>query len=96
MPFLTSLLFKLGFVSETSIFAVTGIFYILGVLGFFSLLRLRFRNLMAVLGSIIYAGISINMLWVANGTIDIPSISITILSIYFFVLGIEKNQNIYI
>ncbi|MCC7561438.1 MAG: glycosyltransferase family 39 protein [Methanobrevibacter arboriphilus] len=92
IPFLTSLLFKLGFVSETSIFAVTGIFYILGVLGFFSLLRLRFRNLMAVLGSIIYAGISINMLWVANGTIDIPSISITILSIYFFVLGIEKNQ----
>ncbi len=92
IPFLTSLLFKLGFVSETSIFAVTGIFYILGVLGFFSLLRLRFRNLMAVLGSIIYAGLSINMLWVANGTIDIPSISITILSIYFFVLGIEKNQ----
>lgn len=92
IPFLTSLLFKLGFVNETSIFAVTGIFYILGVLGFFSLLRLRFRNLMAVLGSIIYAGLSINMLWVANGTIDIPSISITILSIYFFVLGIEKNQ----
>lgn len=92
IPFLTSLLFKLGFVNETSIFAVTGIFYILGVLGFFSLLRLRFRNLMAILGSIIYAGLSINMLWVANGTIDIPSISITILSIYFFVLGIEKNQ----
>ena len=92
IPFLTSLLFRLGFVNETSIFAVTGIFYILGVLGFYSLLKLRFRNLMAILGAIIYAGLSINLLWVANGTIDIPSVSLTILSIYFFVLGIEKNQ----
>lgn len=92
IPFLTSLLFDLGFVSETSIFTVTGIFYIIGVLGFFSLLKLRFRNLIAILGSILYAGLSINLLWAANGTIDIPSVSLTIISIYFFVLGIEKNQ----
>jgi len=92
IPFLTSLLFRIGIVSETSIFIVTGIFYIFGVLGFYSLLKIRFRNLMALLGAIIYAGLSINLLWVANGTIDIPSISLTILSVYFFVLGVEKNQ----
>lgn len=92
IPFLTSLLFRLGFVSETSIFIVTGIFYILGVLGVYSLFKIRFKNLIAVFGAIIYAGFSINLMWVANGTIDIPSVSLTILSIYFFVLGLEKNQ----
>ncbi|MBZ9571045.1 glycosyltransferase family 39 protein [Methanobrevibacter sp. TMH8] len=92
IPFLTSLLFRLGFVNETSIFTVTGIFYILGVLGVYSLLKIRFKNLMAVFGAIIYAGFSINLMWVANGTIDVPSVSLTILSIYFFVLGVEKNQ----
>lgn len=92
IPFLTSLLFRLGFVSETSIFAVTGIFYIFGVLGVYSLLKMRFKNLMAVFGAIVYSGFSINLMWVANGTIDIPSVSLTILSIYFFVLAIEKNQ----
>lgn len=92
IPFLTSLLFRLGFVSETSIFAVTGIFYIFGVLGIYSLLKMRFKNLMAVFGAIVYSGFSINLMWVANGTIDIPSVSLTILSIYFFVLAIEKNQ----
>jgi 4-amino-4-deoxy-L-arabinose transferase-like glycosyltransferase len=92
IPFLTSLLFRLGFVNETSIFLVTGIFYILGVLGIYSLLRLRFRNLMALFGAILYTGLSINLMWVANGTIDIPSVSLSILAIYFFVLGVEKNQ----
>ncbi|RBQ22295.1 hypothetical protein ALNOE001_20250 [Candidatus Methanobinarius endosymbioticus] len=92
IPFLTSFLFKLGFVNETSIFIVTGIFYILGVLGVFSLLKLRFRNIMAIFGTIIYTGLSINLIWVANGTLDIPSVSLTILAIYLFVIGVEKNQ----
>jgi 4-amino-4-deoxy-L-arabinose transferase-like glycosyltransferase len=92
IPFLTSLLFRLGMVSEVSIFIVTGIFYIFGVLGFYSLLKMRFNNLMSLLGAIIYAGLSVNLLWVANGTLDIPSVSLTILSLYFFILGVEKNQ----
>jgi len=92
IPFLTSLLFRLGFISETSIFIVTGIFYVFGVLGLYSLLKMRFKNIMALFGTIIYAGFSINLMWVANGTLDIPSVSLTILSLYFFVLGVEKNQ----
>ena len=92
IPFLTSLFFRLGFVSETSIFIATGIFYVFGVLGVFALLKMRFKTLLALFGAIIYAGFSINLMWVANGTIDIPSVSLTILSLYFFVLGVEKDQ----
>lgn len=92
IPFLTSLLFRVGMVSEISIFIVTGIFYVLGVLGFYSLLKIRFKNILSLLGAIVYAGLSINLLWVANGTIDIPSVSLTILSLYFFILAVENNQ----
>lgn len=63
IPFLTPLLFRLGFVSETSIFIVTRIFYILGVLGVYSLLKIRFKNPMAVFRAIVYADFSINLIW---------------------------------
>lgn len=92
IPFLTSILFRLGFVSETSIFTVTGIFYILGVIGTYLLLKLRFNNIISVFGSLLYGSLSINLLWAANGTIDIPSVSLSIWALYFMILGIEKNQ----
>jgi 4-amino-4-deoxy-L-arabinose transferase-like glycosyltransferase len=92
VPFLTSLLFRLGFINESSIFIVTGIFYPLGILGVYLLLKLRFNNVMSAFGSFLYGGFSINLLWVANGTIDIPSVSLTIWAIYLMVLAIDKNQ----
>ncbi|MDR2967076.1 MAG: glycosyltransferase family 39 protein [Methanobacteriaceae archaeon] len=92
IPFLTSLLFRLGFINESSIFIVTGIFYPLGILGVYSLLKLRFNNIMSVFGSILYGCLSINLLWAANGTIDIPSVSLTIWAIYLMVLAVDKNQ----
>ena len=92
IPFLTSLLFRLGFINESSIFIVTGIFYPLGVLGIYLLLKQRFNTIMSLFGSFLYAGFSINLLWAANGTIDIPSVSLTIWAIYFMILAVDKNQ----
>ncbi len=92
IPFLSSILFKLGFINETSIFISTGLFYPLSVLGIYLLLKLRFNNLISVFGSILYCGFSINLMWAANGTIDIPSVSLSIWAIYFMILAIDKNQ----
>lgn len=92
IPFLTSLLFRMGFINESSIFIVTGIFYPLGILGVYLLLRLRFNNIMSVFGSFLYGSLSINLLWVANGTIDIPSVSLSIWAIYLMVLATHKDQ----
>ncbi|MDO5850648.1 MAG: hypothetical protein Q4P14_05470, partial [Methanobacteriaceae archaeon] len=44
IPFLTAILFKLGFVSESSLFLTSGIFYIFGIIGIYYLLKLRFNN----------------------------------------------------
>ncbi|MGL4669461.1 MAG: glycosyltransferase family 39 protein [Methanobacteriaceae archaeon] len=93
VPFLTSLLFRLGLVTESSIFFVTGLFYIIGTMGMYFLLKLRFNNIISFFGAILYCSLSINLLWAANGTIDIPSVALAILAIYFTVLGTKKNQN---
>ena len=92
IPFLTSLLFRLGFVSETSIFITTGFFFFIGILGIFKLLRLRFNNFYAFFGSFLYATLLINIKWVGNGTLDIPFVALMIWALYFFIQGMEKNQ----
>ena len=96
VPFLTSILFRLGMVSETSIFIVTGLFYFLEVVGFYYLLKLRFNNLMAVCGTVIFGGLTSNLLWAGNGTIDIPAIALSIWAIYFMIKGFNSNSKYFI
>ena len=92
IPFLTSILFRLGFVSETSIFITTGFFFFVGIMGMFKLLRLRFNNFYSFFGSFVYATLLINVKWVGNGTLDIPFVALMIWALYFFIQGMEKNQ----
>lgn len=95
IPFLTSILFRLGFVSQTSIFIVTGIFFFFGILGMYYLLKIRFDNNLSILGAVLYGSLIINLKWVGNGTLDIPSIAILLWALYFFIQGIEKNQKFF-
>lgn len=92
VPFLTSLLFRWGFVSVTSIFIVTGAFFFIGILGIFKLLRLRFNNFYSIFGSFLYATLLVNIKWVGNGTLDIPFVALMIWALYFFIQGMEKDQ----
>lgn len=92
IPFLTSLLFRLGFVNETSIFFITGIFNFIAITGMYYLLKLRFNEKYSAIGAIFYGSLSANIMWVANGTIDIPTIALAIWGVYTFILSIEKDQ----
>ncbi len=95
IPFLTSPLFRLGFVSEASLFAVTGLFYPIAVIGIYFLLNLRFNKFYSMLGAILYGSMSINLMWTANGTLDIPSVALSIWAVYFFIKGLESNQKFF-
>ena len=92
VPYLTSILFRFGFVSEVSIFIVTGAFYLISIIGMYYLLKLRFNKNISCVGALLYGSLTINLIWAANGTLDIPSISLSIWSIYCFILAMEKNQ----
>ena len=92
VPYLTSILFRFGFVSEISIFIVTGAFYLISIIGIYYLLKLRFNKNISCIGALLYGSLTINLIWAANGTLDIPSISLSIWSIYCFILAMEKDQ----
>ncbi len=94
--FLTSLLFRLGFLSETSLYAVTGIFCILGNIGIYVFLKNRFSSLLSLCGAFLFGAFSLNLLWWANGTLDIPAVTLSIWTILFTVLAIDKDSKYYI
>lgn len=95
IPFLTSILFRLGFVCEASLFTVTGLFYPIAAIGIYHILNLRFNKFYSMFGAILYGSMSINLMWTANGTLDIPSVALSIWAIYFFIKGLESNQKFF-
>ncbi len=94
--FLTSLIFDLGYVDKAAIFIVTGILSIIGNIGFYLLLRLRFDKLLSLTGAIVYATLALNLTWLANGSLDIPAVTFTIWLVYSAILAIKKNPKYYI
>lgn len=93
--FLTSLLFRLGIDTELSILIITGFFAILGNIGLYFLLKTRFGELLSLTGVILYSTFAINLTWLANGSIDIPAVSITIWIFLFSILSIKTNPKYY-
>lgn len=91
IPILTSLLFKIGYVSVNAIFIVDSIIFIIGVIGLYLLLNQRFNKIQSFTGGIIFLSLSVVMPWISAGGIDIPAVSFSIWAIYFTVLGIKKD-----
>ena len=92
IPFLTSILFRLGFVGEYSIFITSGVFFFIGIVGMFRILRLRFNNFFSFFGTFLYGTLLVNIKWVGNGTLDIAFVALMIWALYCFIQGMEKNQ----
>lgn len=92
VPFLTSILFRLGWVSETALMFVTAFFYVFGGLGFYLFLRLRFNEDLSLFGAIMFMTCSVNIIWATKGMIDIPGVAMSIWFLYFAVLAIDKNS----
>ena len=94
--FLTSLLFRLGFLSESSLYIVTGIFAILGNIGIYVFLKNRFSSLLSLCGAILFGAFSLNLLWWANGTLDVPAVALSVWTIIFTILAIDKDSKYYL
>ncbi len=93
--FLTSLLFRIGIQGEIAIFIITGIFAIIGNIGFYILLKTRFNKYLSITGAIVYSCLSLNLMWLANGTLDIPAVAITIWVVIYTILAINKDPKYY-
>ena len=92
---LTAGLMKLGVGGELAICIVTGAFAIIGNIGLYILLKNRFRSFLSFTGAIIYSCLSLNILWLANGSLDIPAVAVTIWVAVFTIMAINKDSKYY-
>lgn len=95
ISFLTSIVFRFDGLSVAPIFIIDGIFYILGTIGLYLFLKLRFNSLYSFLGSLLYATFPILLTYVAVGFPELSSISISIWALYFTVLAIKKDSKFF-
>lgn len=93
--FLTSILFRLGFLSESSLYIVVGVFGIIANIGIYVFLKGKFSSLLSLCGAILFGSFSLNLLWWANGTLDVPAVALSIWTIVFLILAIDKDSKYY-
>lgn len=94
MPFLTSLMFRLGYISANVIFILDGIVFIFGVIGLYLLFRERFNETQSLIGSLIFISFPLVYTWAVSGAIDVPGVSFSIWVIYALVIGVRKNSKL--
>ena len=92
---LTAILFKLGFLSEASLYLVTGIFCILANIGIYVLLKNKFSSLLSLCGAFLFGSFSLTLLWWANGTLDVPAVALSIWTVIFILLAVDKDSKYY-
>jgi len=92
---LTAILFKLGVLSEISLYIVTGIFCIFANIGIYVLLKNKFSSLVSLCGAFLFGSFSLSLLWWANGTLDVPAVALSIWTIIFIILAVDKDSKYY-
>lgn len=93
--FSTSILFRLGLVDKIAIFIVTGIFAIIGNIGLYLLLRRYFDELPSLAGTVMYSTFTLYLTWLANGSLDIPAVTLTIWTALIGIMAIKDNPKYY-
>ncbi len=93
--FLLSLIFRTGYVSTNAIFVLDSLMYLLGVVGLFFLLKLRFNDLQSFLGALLFATFSTVLVVMSTGFSDLASVSITIWTFYFLILAVQKDSRFF-
>ena len=92
IPFLTSLFFRLGYISINSIFILSAVIFFIGVIGLYLLLKERFTPIKSFAGSLIFISLPVVLSWATSGCTDIPGVSFSICALYFMVVGIKKDS----
>ena len=95
LPLVTSLFFRAGLVQESTLFAISGVFYLLGTLGLYLLLNLRFKPWESLAGALSFATFTVVIIWAASGALDVPAISISIWALYLTLLAVKKDSRFY-
>ena len=92
LPYLTSLFFRMGYISINVIFILSGVIFVIGVIGLYLLFKERFNPIQSLTASLIFVSLPVVLSWAVSGCTDIPGVSFSIWAIYFMVLGVKKDS----
>ncbi len=95
LPAITSLFFRAGMVSEVTLFTISGVFYIIGTLGLYLLLKIRFNELESLAGALSFATFTIVLAWAVSGALDVPAIALAIWALYFTLRAAKSDSRFY-
>lgn len=95
LPFLTSLLFRLGFISEVAIYLVEGLLFIFGVIGLYIFFKLRFNPVECLAGALVFVSFPITLAWLGVGYVDLSAVSLSIWALYTTVLAVNRNPKFF-
>lgn len=93
--FVVSLFFRMGYVYSSTIFYIDGAFFVMGVVGLYLLLKLKFNDIESFLGALLYATFPIILIVLGLGLSDLPGVAITIWAFYFLVMAVERNSKFF-
>ena len=91
ISFLTSLIFRMGYVDKNAIIIVTSILSFLGYVGLYCLLKRRFDSLLSLTGVAIYGSILLVIFNISKGMVDIPCLSLSIWALLFAIMAIDDD-----
>lgn len=83
IPMITSIFFRMGFISDGTIIIVSSVFYIFSALGMYFLLRLRFDEVLSFTGSMILSTFPIVIVWITKGMLDIRNVLFNLVSLLY-------------
>lgn len=95
LSLITSIPFQMGFISETTLFVVSGILFILMLAGIYLLFNERFSLEISFVGSLFFSMLSLVVTWAVTGSNDLPALSFSVWALYFTVRGLNNNFNYY-
>jgi len=95
-PFVVSMFYRAGLVSEKTTMFVDAMFLFMGSVVLYKLVAIKCPKTVAFLSGLIYATADIMVLWCAVGYADIASVSLSILAIYLFIRGMEDNPRFFL
>lgn len=92
VPFLTSLVFRAGYISANALFILDAVIFIFGVMGLYLLFKERFSQIQSLAGALIFLSFPLIFAWAVSGGIDIPGVVFSIWTVYLLVLGVRKDS----
>jgi len=95
IPFLTSIAFRLGFMSETAIYVLDALLFSFGVIGLYLFFNMRFNSILSFSGALIYVSFPLVLAWMGVGYVDVAAVSLSIWALYLTVLAVQKDSKIF-